>query len=196
MRIIAGAAKGRVLKSLRGRALRPTADRVRESVFGMLGDRVVGARLLDLYAGAGTIGLEALSRGAIEATFVESHRPAGRIIEENARACGFADRAQVIIVPVARALVILRRQAVRFDLIFADPPYDRGEVGTVVVRIGQRPDILSEGGLFLVQRSRREEPGLCAGGMDKVRSLRYGETIVDVYARLEEAGVPAARKQD
>jgi len=196
MRIIAGTAKGRILKSLRGRALRPTADRVRESLFGVLGRRVAGARFLDLYAGAGTVGLEALSRGAAEATFVESHRPAGRIIEENAQACGFADRSRVIIAPVGRALAILRRQAVRFDLIFADPPYDRGEVGVVLARIGQRLEMLSEGGWLLVQRSRREEPGMCPLDMVKVRSLRYGETIVDVYTRSEEAEEPGVRKQD
>ncbi len=183
MRIIAGSAKGRVLKSLRGRALRPTGDRVRESVFAMLGERVKGARFLDLYAGAGTVGLEALSRGAAEATFVESHRPAGRVIEENARLCGFEGRARVIIATVGRGLARLRREGAQFDLVFVDPPYGRGELGGVMARLHQWPEMVAEEGLVLVQRSRHEDAGSRVGALARMRSTRYGETVVDVYRR-------------
>jgi 16S rRNA (guanine966-N2)-methyltransferase len=185
MRIIAGLAKGRVLKSLRGRAMRPTMDRVRESVFGSLGEQVRGARFLDLYAGAGAVGLEALSRGAAEAVFVESHRPAARVIEENARLCGFEGQSRVIIAQVERGLAILRREGARFDMVFADPPYDRGEVGRVMARLSQWPEMLSERGILLVQRSRHEDPGERVGELGRMRSTRYGETVVDVYWRVE-----------
>ncbi len=184
MRIIAGSARGRVLKSLRGQALRPTADRVRESVFNVLAERVQGARFLDLYAGAGTVGLEALSRGAAHVTFVESHRPAGLVIEENARLCGFEGRIQVIIAPVAHALAVLRRERQVFDLIFADPPYERGEVGAVLARLGQWPELLAAGGLLLVQHSRHEALGEVMA-FEGVRTLRYGDTVVGIYEILE-----------
>jgi 16S rRNA (guanine(966)-N(2))-methyltransferase RsmD len=182
MRIIAGSARGRVLRSLKGLALRPTADRVRESLFSVLADRVAGARFLDLYAGAGAVGLEALSRGATHATFVESHRPAGRVIEENARLCGFEGRVRVIIAPVARALAALRGEGAAFDLIFLDPPYGRGELGAALARLGQWPEMLADNGLLIVQRSRHEKPGEVAA-FEAVRSLRYGETVVDICRR-------------
>ena len=187
MRIIAGSAKGRVLRSLRGRALRPTADRVRESVFGALGERVMGARFLDLYAGAGTVGLEALSRGAAEATFLESHRPAGQVIEENARRCGFEGRARVIIAPVARGLARLRREAAVFDLVFVDPPYERGEPGGAMARLGQWPRMVAEGGVLVCQHSRHEEVGEQIGAFERMRRMRFGETVVDFYQQGGQA---------
>jgi 16S rRNA (guanine(966)-N(2))-methyltransferase RsmD len=188
MRIIAGSARGRVLKSLKGQALRPTADRVRESVFAVLAERVNGASFLDLYAGAGTVGLEALSRGAAQATFVESHRPAGRVIEENARLCEFPERVRVIVAPVARALAMLRREGAVFDLIFLDPPYERGELGAALARLAQWPEMLAKDGLLIVQRSRREEPGE-TDAFERMRTLRYGETMVEFCRRAgdEEA---------
>ncbi|MFB3880200.1 MAG: 16S rRNA (guanine(966)-N(2))-methyltransferase RsmD [Armatimonadota bacterium] len=184
MRIIAGSARGRTLKSLKSRALRPTADRVRESIFGVLRERVEGASFLDLYAGAGAVGLEALSRGAASATFVESHRPAGRLIEENARLCGLAERARVIVGPMERALAALRKEGAVFDLVFMDPPYDRGEIGAGLARLGQWPEIVAADGLLIVQRSRHEEPGELEA-FRRMRSLRYGETVVELYERRD-----------
>ncbi len=181
MRIVAGSAKGRVLKSLKGRALRPTAERVREAVFAILGPRVEGGRFLDLYAGAGAMGLEALSRGAAEATFVESHRPAGRVIEENARRCGFEERVRVVVAPAARGLARLRREGSAFEMVFVDPPYERGEAGAAMARLGQWPRMVSEGGLVICQHSRHEELGEEVGGLVRMRRRRFGETIVDFY---------------
>lgn len=187
MRIIAGLAKGRVLRSLRGRALRPTAERLRESLFATLGEFVIGARFLDLYAGAGTVGLEALSRGAAEATFVESHRPAGRVIEENARRCGFEGQVRVIIAPVGRGLAILRRERASFDVIFADPPYGAGELGAAIARLSQWPEMLAREGLIVLQGSRHEDLGERAGVFERARSMRHGETRVDLYRHAGDA---------
>ena len=101
-------------------------DRVRETVFAVLSRRIVGATFLDLFAGAGTVGLEALSRGA-EAGGIYRVAPAGgRCIRANAERCGVAKQATVVVAPVARGLAIMRRQARQFDIIFVDPPYDRG----------------------------------------------------------------------
>jgi 16S rRNA (guanine(966)-N(2))-methyltransferase RsmD len=182
MRIIAGTAKGRRLRSLRGRALRPTADRVRESLFAILRERLEGARFLDLYAGAGTVGLEALSRGAAEAVFVESHRPAARLIGENATACGLADRARVLALPVERALGRLSRGGEQFDLVFLDPPYGAGEAGAALAALARRPRLLASGGLVICQRSRREETPGEIGPFSRKRTERFGETIVDFYS--------------
>jgi 16S rRNA (guanine(966)-N(2))-methyltransferase RsmD len=177
-----------VLRSLRGRELRPTADRVRESFFAALGESVAGARFLDLFAGAGTVGLEAISRGAAHATFVESHRPAGRVIEENAGRCGFEGRVRVIIAPVERGLAILRRERASFDIVFVDPPYGSGDLGGAMARLSQWPEMVSGGGLIVVERSRHEDPGPQAGMFERMRSMRYGETVVDLYRRQAEAG--------
>jgi 16S rRNA (guanine(966)-N(2))-methyltransferase RsmD len=187
MRIIAGSAKGRVLRSLKGRALRPTADRVRESLFATLAGLVEGARFLDLFAGAGSVGLEALSRGAADATFVEAHRPAGRVIEENGRRCGFADRVRVMIAPVARGLAVLRREGASFDIVFADPPYESGDVGAVLARLSQWSEMVAGDGMIVIQRSRREDPGERAGPFGRMRSMSYGETVVDIFRHATEA---------
>ena len=198
MRIIAGSAKGRRLRSLRGQALRPTTDRVRESVFGALGERVVGARFLDLYAGAGTVGLEALSRGAEEAVFVESHRPAGRLIAENAARCGLGAQSRVVVLPVARALARLEREEKPFDLVFVDPPYGTGEAEAALARVGaspggagsHRPALVPEGGLVICQHSRREELGEEIGRLRRTRRMRFGETVVDFYQPREAPAAP------
>lgn len=181
MRIIAGTAKGRVLRSLRGRALRPTMDRVRESLFSVLAPRIEGARFLDLFAGAGMVGLEALSRGAAAAVFVESHRPAGEVIRENAERCGLAEAARVILAPVPRGLAILRREGAQFGVIFADPPYERNEARATLARLAQWSHLLGENGVLVIQRSRHEEIEEWIGSLRRMKQGRFGETILDYY---------------
>ena len=181
MRIIAGSAKGRRLRSLRGGALRPTADRVREAMFGTLGERVVEARFLDLYAGVGTVGLEALSRGAAEVVFVESHRAAGRVIAQNAELCGFGKEARVVTASVERALGLLRREGAEFEVVFADPPYEVGEAGAVMERLAREAGLVAEGGLVICQHSRREPLEEKIGDFWRKKASRFGETIVDFY---------------
>jgi 16S rRNA (guanine966-N2)-methyltransferase len=196
MRIIAGSAKGRILRSLRGRALRPTADRVKEAVFAVLASRVVEARFLDLYAGAGSVGLEALSRGAVQATFVESHRPAGRVIQENARRCELQGRVRVIVAPVARGLAMLRREGAAFDLIYVDPPYETEELQATLARLNQWPEMLMPGGVLICQRSRHEELGEQTGPFRRMKQGRFGETIVDFYETGGETGASSALRGD
>jgi len=181
MRIIAGTAKGRILKSLRGRELRPTMDRVRETLFAVLAPRIEGARFLDLFAGAGTVGLEALSRGAAQAVFVESHRPAGDVIRENAARCEVSDRMRVIVALVRRGLAILRQEGAQFDVIFADPPYERNEARATMARLAQWPQFLAEHGVLVMQRSRHEEIEEQIGPFKRMKQGRFGETILDYY---------------
>ncbi|MCJ7821942.1 MAG: 16S rRNA (guanine(966)-N(2))-methyltransferase RsmD [Armatimonadetes bacterium] len=176
------------LKSLRAGAMRPTADRVREAVFGSLGMRVEGGRFLDLYAGAGTVGLEALSRGAAQATFVDSHRPAGRVIEENARRCGFEELVRVIVAPVERGLARLRREGAVFEFVYVDPPYDTGAAGGTMAWLGQWVKMVSGEGIVICEHSRHEEIGEEIGGLMRMRRRRFGETVVDFYQPGSRSG--------
>ena len=135
MRITGGAWRSRRLKGpSRGSTTRPTPDAMRERCFAVLRDRVVGARVLDLFAGTGAVGLEALSRGAASAVFVESHRPAAGLVSANLRALEVApERAAVLVKPAARAVVELARRGQRFDLVWADPPFESWRDGLDVL---------------------------------------------------------------
>ncbi|WP_448382897.1 16S rRNA (guanine(966)-N(2))-methyltransferase RsmD [Desulfosoma sp.] len=130
MRIIAGRFRGRTLAAPKTGAVRPTADRVREAVFSILGERVVGSRVLDLFAGTGALGLEALSRGACCAVFVDSHRPSVALIRANLERCGIQPpEGEVLVLSAAAAISRLAFQSRLFDLIFMDPPYGKGWIG-------------------------------------------------------------------
>ena len=122
MRVIAGTQKGRRLHGPKGPGLRPTADRVKEALFSILGSRVAGARFLDLYAGTGAIGIEALSRGASSVTFVESNPSAGCILKTNLAACGLEADANLFLSQAETFLRSARTGTAAFDIIFADPP--------------------------------------------------------------------------
>jgi len=188
MRIIAGIAKGRRLRSVRGVALRPTSDRMRESLFSILGRRVDGARFLDLYAGAGSVGLEALSRGAAEAVFVESHRPTARLIKENAAVCGLQECARVLAMPVEAALARLVRRGEQFELVFVDPPYGTGGARAALEELARRPQLLADDGLVICQHSRREELPELIQTFARMRRVRFGETTIDIYSAFQSAG--------
>lgn len=151
MRIIAGQWRGRKLVAPAGVSTRPTADRIRETLFSMLASRLgsfEGLRVADLYAGSGALGLEALSRGAAHATFIESDRAAIKAIEANAAALGAKDR--ISLRPMSAAALPASEP---FDLIFADPPYDPGS-GTAVAAAVARAEWLAEGGWMAIETHR------------------------------------------
>ncbi|MGH9390962.1 MAG: 16S rRNA (guanine(966)-N(2))-methyltransferase RsmD, partial [Vicinamibacteria bacterium] len=125
MRIIAGEAKGRNLAALRGLRTRPTAARVREALFDLLGDRIRGASMIDLFAGTGGVGIEALSRGARRVVFVEKDAGALRVLRKNIDLCRFSERAELLAGDVRSALRKLSRASEPFDFLFVDPPYGR-----------------------------------------------------------------------
>ena len=158
MRIVAGEFRGRTLQTPEGSATRPTADRVREALFSMLASRIgsfEGLRVADLYAGSGALGLEALSRGAGHATFVENDPKAQRAIKANAAKLGVDDRVRLI---GGSATALPRAEP--FDLIFADPPYAPGS-GSAVVKAVADAGWLAPGGWLTIETDRREpvEPG-------------------------------------
>jgi 16S rRNA (guanine966-N2)-methyltransferase len=158
VRIIAGQFRGRTLEAPRGSATRPTGDRVREALFSMLASRIgsfEGLRVADLYAGSGALGLEALSRGAAFAIFVEADGSAQAAIKTNAAKLGVADRVRIL---GGSALALPRSEP--FDLIFADPPYTSGS-GSGIVKAVSDADWLAAGGWMSVETERRDavEPG-------------------------------------
>jgi 16S rRNA (guanine(966)-N(2))-methyltransferase RsmD len=189
MRVVGGTFKGRQLASFRGRSIRPTSDKVREAVFDLLGSR--GGRgfesVLDLFAGTGAMGIEALSRGALRACFVDNDARAVSIIKKNLEACGIevAGRgtpAKVFKRDVHSMIRSLSGSGERFDLIFIDPPYNSSLTedvlkGPALVRL------LSPGGFVVAETSRRT-PALGADeGLEPVCERRYGDTLVYIFKR-------------
>jgi len=173
VRIVAGSRKGARIFAPRGLDTRPTGDRVREAVFNLVGP-VDGASVLDLYAGSGAMGLEALSRGAASAVFVESDRDACRTIKRNLDKLGL-EGAEVTSTDVLRFLAAERR---RFDLILVDPPYD--VVESVAVRLAlYLPAVLAENGLVALESSSRDEPALPP--LETRTSRRYGSARVTLF---------------
>ena len=179
MRVITGSARGRRLKTPETYDIRPTTDNVKESVFNIIQFDVEGRRVLDLFAGTGQLGIEALSRGAAEAVFIDKDREAVKIVKENLKACGL--RAAV---RQEDALSALRREE-KFDLIFVDPPYDAGLYGPVLESI-KTVDKLTDGGIIICEaRSTEPLPDLAAP-YGKRKEYRYGKVKIAVYTKETE----------
>ena len=155
MRVIAGSARGRPLKAPRGTAVRPTTDRVREAMFSSLGDAVPGAVVLDLYAGTGALGIEALSRGAAAATFVERDAATAGLLADNLRAAGVAAAATVV--RADAAAFVRRSHAAPFSLVLCDPPYDvaLGDITAVLADLDAAGG-LAAGATVVIERDKRD----------------------------------------
>ncbi|WP_437656875.1 16S rRNA (guanine(966)-N(2))-methyltransferase RsmD [Sorangium sp. So ce1182] len=181
MRVIAGRLGGRRLAAPRGEGTRPTADRVREALFSSLGD-VTGALVCDLYAGTGALGIEALSRGARRAVFVESGRPALATIRENLAALGLDEAARVVPLPVERALELLRDEG-PFDLALLDPPYAAlAKAAAAAARLAGPLGLLSPAGRLVLEHARRD-PSPEIAGLTCAAVRTYGDTAVSFYTR-------------
>lgn len=180
MRIIAGRLKGRVLRGPTGPGVRPTSDRLRETLFNVLRDRVDGARVLDAFAGTGAVGLEALSRGAAHATFVERDRRAAALIEENAATCGCSGDVTVVRDDFLR----MSGQATAlgpFDLVWLDPPYDTPDLAAA---LSVARSVIAPDGLVVLEHSRRRESPLDVGGLVRQRVLQAGDSALAFYALM------------
>ncbi|SDM16151.1 16S rRNA (guanine(966)-N(2))-methyltransferase RsmD [Geoalkalibacter ferrihydriticus] len=190
VRIVSGSARGTRLAGLAGKDIRPTSDRVREAIFSIIYSRLgelTGKSVLDLYAGTGALALEALSRGAQRAVVIDAARQAIRTIEFNARACRLAEGVQILCGTVAEQLARLPEDQ-PFDLIFFDPPYDKGLVEKTLQLIGDL-DVLAAGGLVCAESSARESiPTIVAGqGATLVLadSRIYGATAVHFFTHSD-----------
>jgi 16S rRNA (guanine966-N2)-methyltransferase len=182
MRIIAGKFKGRRLKTLKGLRIRPTSDRVREALFSILGDMVRGSRVLDLFAGSGALGLEALSRGAEEVVFVEKDRDAREIIRENITALAMDASCKVIPGDYRNVLKRLGNKDGSFDLILADPPYqdtDDGAAENVLSLLGEF-DTLRKNGLVVIEHSHRVQINIPDSSWEIIQFKRYGRSCLTI----------------
>jgi 16S rRNA (guanine(966)-N(2))-methyltransferase RsmD len=180
MRVIAGSAKGRRLSSIAGSETRPTSSRVKEAMFGMLTSRfdLDGARILDLFAGSGSVGIEALSRGAAHVTFVERSRAALAMIRKNLAACGFAAQAELRLESADRALRQLSARGATFDGVFIDPPYRTTLAADALGRIGA---LLPEGAWVVVEGGVHEPLVAAVPRLKLLQSRRYGGTQVALF---------------
>lgn len=181
MRVIGGENRGRRLGAPRGRTTRPTADRVRESLFDILGPDVREKRLLDLYAGTGAVGIEALSRGAARAVFVERERQALRALRGNLAALGIArDRARVVAGDALCVLPVLAETELPFDLVFLDPPYADLVVTRTLVALASCP-LLSAGAELIVQHVAKTPIPPVTGLRPGRRARLFGETALTFF---------------
>jgi 16S rRNA (guanine966-N2)-methyltransferase len=187
MRIISGTLKGKKLLTPEKGSLRPTSDRVKESMFNILGKEVEGKVVLDLFSGTGNLGIEALSRGARRVTFVEKTREAYRLIKRNLLACQMEGRSEIFLKEVDRGLRLLKANAECFDLIFMDPPYEKGFVGKTVEILGA-VNIYHEGSLLVIEHTRREPLPELSGSWHLIRQRRIGDTVLSFLAPATRSG--------
>lgn len=187
-RIIAGTAGGRKIATPPGDATRPTTDRVREALFSSLESQLGGwddVAFLDVFAGSGAVGLEALSRGAAHATFIERNRRTGDVIKRNINTVGAVD-ATVVVGSARQAIEDVSRQ---FHVVFLDPPYDYADddLATVLATVVQRESIADDGLLIVERASRSGEPAW-PDGVERIRTKKYGETTL-WYGRRRRSGM-------
>ncbi len=188
MRIIAGRFKGRRLPSPKAKGVRPTADRIREAIFSALGPDAVAGRVLDLFAGTGAFGLEALSRGAESVTFVDRDRAICANLRRVCEELGVTDSVEIIPMDARKAVDLLAEQDRVFEIAFLDPPYEQGSVEEILARSGFRK-ILSHGSRLVIEREAVGAELDCAHYGEPVFSKRYGGTRVDII----EIGYPGPR---
>lgn len=191
MRISGGNAKGRrtatkriLIKTSTGERLRPTSSKVREALFDIIRQKIEGASFIDLYAGTGTVGLEALSRNAGKAVFVEPDQLRAKAIEKNISVLGFHEKASVV---KSRAYEFLKRasdEKKSFDIFFVDPPYQSEEIEKVLPLIGEE-GLLSEDGIVVVEHFFKRKMPEKAGSLKVERSYRYGDTMLTLYRKVE-----------
>jgi len=179
MRVIGGVARGRRLQAPADRDIRPTLDRVREALFNILAAQVPGARFLDLFAGTGAIGIEALSRGAAEVVFVDAERSALDLVRANLRATGLEGRVQALQFRLPEGLGKIHGP---FEIIYADPPHAWGDFSGLLAAVGSA-GLLAPDGVFVLEHSRRTEAPEHGPGLARYRQARYGETILSFYER-------------
>lgn len=181
MRVIAGRYKSRQLKTLRGAHTRPTSDRLRETLFNVLGPGVAGALVADCYAGSGAVGLEALSRGAEWVYFLENHRPATKVIRDNLARLGIESGTEVLPFDVLAGLRELERRGVRLDLVFLDPPYRaEQEYQRALDWVGQAT-LLAPEAWVVAEHSRRQALSERYGALARIRTLRQGDAVLSFY---------------
>ncbi len=187
MRVTGGTGRGRRLKVPSGTRVRPTSDKVKQALFNILGERILDAVFLDLYAGAGGIGIEALSRGARKAVFVDSSRQSLEIIRHNLEQAAFAEQAQAVL---SKAEAFLKKPSGPYDIVFLDPPY-ADELPPLLELIAASGFVKS-GGIVIAEHFRKQSSPERAGSLSLYREARYGDTVLAFYKTEASSQEPDA----
>lgn len=185
MRVTGGTGRGRRLHVPAGQRVRPTSDKVKQALFNILGEKVRGAAFLDLFAGAGGVGIEALSRGAERVVFVESSRGPLSVIRQNIDLAGFGARTEVV---ASRTDVYLRKTTEQFDILYLDPPY--AEELQPLLELISSVGLMRQEGIVIAEHFKKQPSPQAAGNLVLNREARYGDTILAFYQ------VRGAEKQD
>lgn len=180
MRVISGICKGRRLTPIHGKKIRPTADRTKESLFNILGSNVRQSNILDLFAGTGALGIEALSRGAEQATFIDLHT---NIIHENLQLCRLEQKAAVICRDLTKKSSLFILDGSKFDLIFMDPPYGKKYVGQVLDN-DSFVHLLKDDSIIIAKHSHNEKPLASSGTFEIYRQKKHSETLLSFIRKI------------
>ena len=181
MRITGGQIKGRKLTTFKGMQIRPTSDRIREALFSIIGQDLSTLTVLDLFAGTGSLGLEALSRNAQHSVFIDHSQKAIHLIKKNLMVCGFQDAGTVLKTNLKKGLPLNHPEMLRhFDLVFLDPPYGKNLVTPLLSEL-TTSDILSNGSRVVVELSKHEELPNAFGNLEMSNSRQYGDTKINSY---------------
>ncbi|EKN66314.1 putative methyltransferase [Neobacillus bataviensis LMG 21833] len=185
MRVVSGICKGRPLKAVPGNTTRPTTDKVKEALFNMIGPYFDGGIGLDLFAGSGGLGLEALSRGLEKVIFVDRESKAIQVIHENIKACKFEENSEVFRNDADRALKALIKRDICFDYIFLDPPYKKQQLVHLMEKMDQQ-NLVKKSGIVVCEHSFDIELPQTVGRFTEIKHEAYGMIAITIYSRDSE----------
>lgn len=186
MRVISGTFRGRRLKGPRGLEVRPTGDRLKETLFNILAPRISGAVMVDVFSGTGAIGIEAISRGARRVLFVDRNPASIRLIGYNLRACGIEAGFEVIQEDAFKLLRSLAREGVQADIVFLDPPYDWLPYHDLL-KLALKPGVLAPGGMAVIEHINKAVLPEKGDGYHRFREIRHGDSCLSFYQISEKA---------
>lgn len=187
MRVIAGKARGKRLKAPPGDTTRPVTDMIKEALFNVWNERLEGAAFLDLFAGSGSMGIEALSRGARSVIFIDNSAAAVGVIKDNLMNCKMTEGFEVYRNDVFRAINILQTRDSKFDLIYVDPPFTQEAIFDRVIKILDQAEILARNGIMVIRTFRKKSLPECLDHLFEYRKKEYGESVLHYYCAREEA---------
>ncbi|WP_223595972.1 16S rRNA (guanine(966)-N(2))-methyltransferase RsmD [Neobacillus bataviensis] len=185
MRVVSGSCKGRPLKAVPGNSTRPTTDKVKEAIFNMIGPYFDGGMGLDLFAGSGGLGLEALSRGLDKVIFIDRESKAIQVIHENIKACKFEEKAEVFRNDAERAIKALIKREISFDYIFLDPPYKKQQLVSLMEKMDEQ-ELVKTNGIIICEHSFDVELPRNVGRFTQIKHEKYGIIAVTIYSRMVE----------
>jgi len=180
MRIVAGKYKSRFINMPKGVKIRPTQDRVREAIFNILSRRCIGAKVLDLYSGSGALGIEALSRGAGEAIFVDNNKKCIKTIKGNLNSLNTEYNYKVSQTDAFRFIKLCSAKKLRFDLIFLDPPYHKDMVEKALIEL-DKCDIITRSGVVIAENFKKDKIPESLNNLKLIRQNAYGDTMISFY---------------